>query len=119
MSRPRLSVPKKYCGSPPSTKEGGRRVARRSWSSGSCGAISGANIAVSSMSATMVPPTMLRASRRMRARRSLTCAASAMLQPRIEPGDQHVDEKVDGDEDDGEGEHQPLDQRQIAVDHRV
>src|SRR6516225_1974211 len=119
MSRPRLSVPKKCAGSPPSAKAGGSSVERRSWSSGSCGASTGATRAATRTIPTIAPPTMPRASIWMRARRSSGAVASAMLQPRIEPGDQDIDEQVDHDEDDGEGDHQPLDEGQVAVDHGV
>src|ERR1700687_5992558 len=119
MSRPRLSVPKKCAGSPPAVKDGGNSVRSRSCSSGSCGATAGAKRAVKSTRPTIVPPTMLRASRRGRARRSSSGTASTMLQPRIEPGDEYVDRQVDGDEDDGEGDHQPLDEGQVAVDHGI
>src|SRR5258708_1400841 len=119
MSRPRLSVPKKYTASPPAAKDGGSSVESRSCSSGSCGATAGAKSAVKSTRLTITPPTMPRASRRGRARRSSGGATSTMLQPRIEPGDQHVDQQVGGDEDDREGDHQPLDEWQVAVDQCI
>src|SRR5260370_1201498 len=45
-------------------------------------------------------------------------ATSTMTQPRVQQRHQHIDREVEGDEEDGEGQDQPLDQRKIAVDHR-
>src|ERR1700677_932754 len=124
--RPRLSVPSGKLTSPPCIHAGGICAARRSCSTGSCGASSGANSATRSSKATTAPPSQSCGPPRLTAAvhgkvrpiGALT-ARSTMAQPRIQQRDQHIDDKIERDEEDGKGEDQSLSQREIALDHRV
>src|SRR6266852_5706884 len=124
--RPRLSVPSQYARSPPTTQAGGNCADIRSCSSGSCSAISGASSAASTRTPTSAAPTQSRgpprfnpAIQRDGGPSALSGARSTMAQPRIEQRDHEIDAEIERDEENGEGQDQALDQREIAIDHRV
>src|SRR5437764_636023 len=82
--------------------------------------------ATSTSTVTSAPPTQSRDPPRLRpaihrdgGRAALSRARSTMAQPRIEQRHQEVDGEIERDEQHGEGQDQALDQREIAIDHRV
>src|SRR6516225_8521733 len=129
-SRPRSSVPRRNAEVPPSTPKGGRLPDIRSCSSGSCGAMTGARIAARRSRRMKPPPARTFGSRKSAARawpsRRRVAAAgrgraisSATIEARVQGDDAKVDREIDENEERAEDEHQPLDQRLVAVDHRV
>src|SRR5262245_36008395 len=132
-SRPRSSVPNTKPGSDPARPRGGNVPAKRSCASGSCGAISGANNASTSKSKMNPPPkttfgcassapTSLRPTFRCRepcASASWSRRASAMAKFRVEGCDHDVNQQIDQNKERSEDQHQPLNERKIAIDHGV
>src|SRR5579883_1170839 len=112
MSRPRLSVPRRKFASAPLRQKGGSKEERRSCSSGSWGARRGAASATITSSSSTARPK--------RTRPLLSAAPSALRSTMTDPGIEqdvgHVDDEIERDEEHGEGEDEPLDERQVAVD---
>src|ERR1700761_7319920 len=124
--RPRLSVPSGNVASLPCIQAGGNCADSRSCSIGSCGASSGANSATRKSrntnelpSQSLCPPRATPPSHCDGRRAGPLAARSTMTQPRVQQRHQQIDRQIEGNEEDGEGQDQSLDQRKVAVDHRV
>src|SRR5262249_62411687 len=124
-------VPTRKPGSEPVKPIGGSVPASRSCSSGSRGAISGANTA-STIKIKMNPPakTTLGCASNARMRLRPACRdaaiapgassdASAMAQFRVESRDADVDCEIDQHEQPAKHQHQALNKRKVAIYHRV
>src|SRR5215831_3505885 len=99
ISRPRLSVPRRYPGSAPLRQKGGEKESSRSCSRGSCGARSGAASATTARSSSTATPNNTRVLPKPMCRRG-----SAMADAGIEKHVGHVDDEVERDEQHGKGE---------------
>src|SRR6266852_9869192 len=112
-SRPNWSVPKRFAA------EGGRSTCRGDIASGSWVTIHGARSAITDIrprNATPMHADRLRASRGSRRRRSEERLAEA--DGGVEEGIEHIQQRVDGDVDDGGEEDHALDEREVLGEDR-
>src|SRR5213594_1454650 len=120
-SRPRWSVPS-TCALPSAAESvGAASRARSDWRTGSCGAITGAAIAVMTTSRTNTPPpSAIRRVRRPRLGRTAAAGSpSARADAGIEEAIDQVDAEVDHDEEYGGQEHRALHDGVVAVVDRL
>src|SRR5262245_3456253 len=119
VSRPTWSVPNQDCAS------GALFMWRKFALSGSCGAIQGAVIAITTMSRPTIPPAADRVLRRAKpassrriARSADAVAGSGIADARIEPRVAQVDHEVHEDEDHRVEEDEVLHHDDVALDQR-
>src|SRR6185503_15803296 len=110
-SRPTLSVPSRWA------RSGRASALPRFWRSGSCGATRGAASAPTRATSSTAAPNG--ASRALAARRRTLQRRSAVADAGVDEPIEQVDHQVADDEADGDQQHDALNERIVAREHRV